>query len=70
MPRNIVTPPPPPPLPPLPNAIYEWVCLECNYSNAEDISRAVFCNNLDWEEDVGPFMCIICSMINKPDAKK
>ncbi len=35
----------------------------------KDISHAVFCNNLDWEEDVGPFMCIICSVINKPDSK-
>ncbi len=65
-PQNIVIPPPPPPIPSQANGIYTWVYVECNYTNLEDVSCTVFCDNLNWEDDVGLYMCVICYVVNKP----
>ena len=43
-----------------------WKCPKCNYTNYRDISLAVFCTNLNKEEeDVGANKCVICHSINK-----
>ena len=38
----------------------KWNCYVCDYTNYIDISTAVFCDNLNWEPEIGSRMCIMC----------